>query len=37
MGDQTGKQKPDRKLEWLKVAAMLADAATRVLDLLLQH
>jgi hypothetical protein len=34
MGDQTGNEKPDRKLEWLKIFAKLADAASRVLELL---
>lgn len=34
MGDQAGQEKPDQRLEWLKVFAMLADAVSRVLDFL---
>jgi hypothetical protein len=34
MSKQTRKDQPDRRLEWLKVLATLADAATRILDYL---
>jgi hypothetical protein len=37
MGEETERQRPERKLEWVKVAATLADAASRVLDLVLRH
>jgi len=39
MGDQTGAEgrTPDRRMEWAKLAATLADAAARVLDLILRR
>ena len=39
MGDQTdtGRTAPDRRMEWAKLAATLADTAARVLDLILRR
>jgi hypothetical protein len=39
MGDQTAAKtrQPDRRLEWAKLAATVADAAARVLELILRR